>query len=345
MYDSYKPWPKGEWQLQRVFKFDQVKPIRNLTCTNNGVALIWMVLPIQPKTARLIGEERDKGVNDGGPASQSFVEKLHFARSQARSLEQMSAGGDFFRFSADRLIQIDIALADPLSVADSWLVDEGNVRGLARHLERFARSITDEVTTSQLPQFFDAVRQTLPRTGSWFPRIEYRADQPVGERLFLRIREAPERSEFCKFWTLDEPDPRSTPLIKGPDLSLCQKLRRMANLHGADEAVLLADGYIADGALSAIVWWHNDVLHAPDETTPWLPSITREFVFELAEQAGFETKTVRAKPENLEGAEVWSLSSLQGIRGVTKWDELRLGELKRLGSFRKRLALLSEPIS
>lgn len=256
----------------------------------------------------------------------------------------MSAGGDFFRFSGGRLIEIDIALADPLSVADSWLVDEGNVRGLTRHLDRFAGSIHDEVTNSQLPDFFDALKEALPKTGVWFPRIEYREDQPVGERLFLRLREAPERTEFCKLWTLDEPDPRTSPGIKGPDLSLCQKLRRMANLHGADETVLLVDGHIADGALSAIVWWQDDVLLAPDETTPWLPSITREFVFELAEQAGYKTRTVRARPDQLEGAEVWSLSSLQGIRGVIEWQGLKLGELKRLGSFRKRLSLLGERI-
>lgn len=274
------------------------------------------------------------------------MEKLHFARSQARSLEQMSAGGDFFRFANGELQRIDIALADPLTVADSWLVSDGSVRALDKHLARFAGSITDPQTKSQLPEFFKAVKQALPIAGDWFPRIEYREDQPIGERLFLRLREAPERLEFCRLWTLDEPDPRSNPLVKGPDLSLCQKLRRMANLHGADEAVLLdRNGFIADGALSAIVWWQEDVLLAPDETTAWLPSITRELVFDLAHQAGFKTKLARAKPEDLAGAEIWSLSSLQGIRGVSSWGDIPVGGLQKLSSFRKRLALQSEAIS
>ena len=53
-------------------------------------------------------------------------------------------------------------------------------------------------------------------------------------------------------WSLDEPDPRVDYQVKGPDLSVCQKLRRKANLHGADEAVILdAHGNVA--GRSAIV--------------------------------------------------------------------------------------------
>lgn len=255
----------------------------------------------------------------------------------------MSVGGEFFRFVDGELSQIDFALAEPIAVADSWLVTDGQVRAIDRHFKRFSSSIDDPVTKSQLEEFFESLLSTLPRQGDWFPRIEYRSDQPVGARLFLRIREAPERTETCTLWTLDEPDPRSQPFVKGPDLSLCQKLRRMANLHGADEAVLVdADGYISDGALSAILWWEGDVLVGPDDSTPWLPSITRDLVFELAHQAGFQTRETRAKPEDLTGLEVWSLSALQGIRGVTGWNGVTPGPAKRLSSFRKRLGLLAE---
>ena len=255
----------------------------------------------------------------------------------------MSVGGEFFRFVDGELSQIDFALAEPIAVADSWLVTDGQVRAIDRHFKRFSSSIDDPVTRSQLEGFFESLLSTLPRQGDWFPRIEYRSDQPLGERLFFRLREAPERSETCTLWTLDEPDPRANPQIKGPDLSLCQKLRRMANLHGADEAVLLdADGYISEGALSAIVWWEGETLVAPDDSTPWLPSITRELVFELATQAGFETNAKKARPEDLNGCEVWSLSALQGIRGVTAWQGVEVEPLSKLKSFRLRLNLLSE---
>ena len=255
----------------------------------------------------------------------------------------MSVNGDFFRFADGELKAVDIALADPLTVADSWFVCDGTSRAPGRHFSRFANSIEEPNCREQLPQFFQQVLDVIPRQGDWFPRIEYRAERPEGERLFLRLRVAPERTETCTLWTYDQEDPRLNPRVKGPDLSVCQRLRRAANLHGADEAVLLdADGHIADGALSAIVWWQADTLCAPDDSTDWLPSITRDLVFSIAAQAGYETALVKQKPEELHGAEIWSLSALQGIRGVTNWNDVSVGELKLLRPFRKRLQMLSE---
>jgi branched-subunit amino acid aminotransferase/4-amino-4-deoxychorismate lyase len=258
----------------------------------------------------------------------------------------MSVNGDFFRFADGVLKPVDIALADPLSVADSWFVTNGMARALDKHFSRFSDSITDPECKKQLAVFFAAVLEAIPQSGDWFPRIEYRAERPIGERLFLRLRPAPERTETCTLWTYDQEDPRVNAKIKGPDLSVCQRLRRVANLHGADEAVLVdGDGFISDGALSAIVWWQGDTLCAPDDQTPWLPSITRELVFTIAAQAGYETALVRQRPEELANSEVWSLSSLQGIRGVTGWNEVEVGDLRLLQPFRKRLQMLLEPLS
>jgi branched-subunit amino acid aminotransferase/4-amino-4-deoxychorismate lyase len=257
----------------------------------------------------------------------------------------MSVNGDFFRYSQNALQPVDIALAEPIAVADSWLVTNHNSRALGRHLKRFSSSITEDVTSGQLDAFFEAVIAQVPEHGDWFPRLEYRSDQPIGGRLFLRMRPAPDRTETCTLWTYDQSDPRLNPTIKGPDLSTCQKLRRVANLHGADEAVLLDEnGVVSDGALSSIVWWHDDVLCGPDDSTAWLPSITRELVFELASQAGYQTRLVAETPQDLSGSEVWSLSALQGIRGVTSWNGVSVGTLRLLTPFRKRLAMLLEPI-
>ena len=257
----------------------------------------------------------------------------------------MSVSGDFFQFRSGELKRVDISLSDSLTVADSWLVSKGHARALERHFQRFASSIADQKTRKQLPAFFAALVEQTPKEADWFPRIEYRESQPVGERLFLRMRPAPERTETCTLWTSDKSDPRVAFEVKGPDLSSCQALRRAANLHGADEAVILSpSGNIADGALSSIVWWRGDVLYGPDGSTDWLPSITRELVFEIAGQAGFQTMEDAVAPENLEGCEVWSLSALQGIRGVTSWGEIPLGELRMQRSFVKRLSMLNQEL-
>lgn len=257
----------------------------------------------------------------------------------------MSVGGDFYLFDGGELKPLDQSLDESLSVADSFLVQDGQIRQLHRHLKRFSSSIPDEKTIRQLPGFFSEVVEKIPTGGDWFPRMEYRKSQPEGLRLFLRIRTAPERSETVTLWTFDEPDPRQNYLTKGPDLAIGQQLRRAANLHGADEAVITdQDGFIADGALSSLVWWRDGKLYGPDSRTNWLPSITRELVFELAQQAGYQTSEEMVRPSDLAGCEVWSLSALQGIRGVTSWGDIPLGSLSLLSPFRKRLNLLATPI-
>jgi branched-subunit amino acid aminotransferase/4-amino-4-deoxychorismate lyase len=213
-------------------------------------------------------------------------------------------------------------------------------------LARFAGSIKDDEVQAELPAFFEKLKGLIPTEGDWFPRMEYRDQLPAGERLVFRLREAPERTESLTLWTSDEPDPRKEPRIKGPDLSIGQQIRRRANLRGADEGVLLSEsGHVADGALSSIVWWRDDVLCGPDDSTIWLPSITRSLVFELANQAGYKTMTERARPTELADCEVWSLSSLQGIRFATAWDGVALAAPRFAGSFSKRLDLLAQPIS
>jgi branched-subunit amino acid aminotransferase/4-amino-4-deoxychorismate lyase len=256
----------------------------------------------------------------------------------------MSVDGSFFGFSGS-LLPVQQAHSEALTVADSWLVVDGAAVALDRHFKRFRESIADEATLDQLDDFEQAVRQAISVPGQWFPRIEYRAECESGSRLFLRMRQSPELTEQASLWTFNEADPRTSPFIKGPDLSVCQQLRRAANLRGADEAVLLDEhGFIAEGALSAVLWWRDETLCAPDETTPWLPSITRELVIEMAQQAGYPVVFERAKPEQLAGCEVWSLSSLQGVRGVSGWDGVSIKPPSLFTAFRKRLKLMAEPV-
>ena len=257
----------------------------------------------------------------------------------------MSVDGDFFRYQDGQLLPVDETLSEHLSVADSFLVSNGMARRIDLHFERFQRSVLKfRPEQSDFDDFFSRSTALLPKSGDWFPRLEFRDDCEIG-CLFLRIRPAPKLVETLTLWTNPDPDPRHNPSIKGPDLSLCQQLRRAANLHGADEAVLLdSSGYVADGALSAIVWWDGEMLCAPDETTRWLPSVTRKIVFEMAEQAGYETAELAVRPADLAGKEVWSLSALQGIRGVTQWGEIEIAAPKRLSAFRKRLSFLATPI-
>jgi len=250
--------------------------------------------------------------------------------------------GKFFRFEDGGLMPIaNPELEIPFIAVDSWLVEDGFSRSLDAHFERFsdwAKSVCSEL---EIKIFLDLVRAAIPRSGRWFPRVEAHADTDTP--LHFRLREAPAQLGEARLWTYELPDPRSSPLVKGPDLQLCMQLRRRAQLNGADEAVILdSNGFICEGALSAIVWWRGDVLCAPDNQTPWLDSITRREVFSIADSMGFKTRLEHVKPADLVDCETWILSSLQGIRPVTDWPALEapLGPIAKYPSFEKRLRLL-----
>ena len=267
--------------------------------------------------------------------------------------------GTFYQFVGGRLVKTSDSDEVSLAAADSWLVEDDRVRSIQAHYERFLAGVAtldstanpQNVTHAEIAPFFEAVIDIVPATGRWFPRVEFHAG--LRSPLFLKLREAPAQLGEARLWSYPEPDPRSNPAVKGPDLSLGMQLRRAAQVHGADETVLLDEhGNVIEGALSSLVWWRGDVLCGPDESTAWLPSITRDEVFSVARQLGLETRLERAVPTDLSGCEIWILSSLQGIRPVVEWlaesPELRparvttdSASLARVEAFARRLRMLS----
>lgn len=253
----------------------------------------------------------------------------------------------FYLFTHDLVEDSLPPATHTLKVADSWLVDEGRVRSLQAHYDRFQNSIDDDEILQLLPRFFASVTDNLPQAGRWFPRIEFYETGDGGFSLNLRLRIAPDQMGAISLWTHPEPDPRSNPRIKGPDLSLGMQLRRAAQMHGADEAVILdQEGYICEGALSALLWWRDDVLCSSSDELAWLPSITRSDIFSIAEQMGLSTRTEKVQPADLVGLEIWAVNSLQGIRSVANWVELGspVGAARHLEAFNKRLRMLAAAI-
>ena len=233
----------------------------------------------------------------------------------------------------------------PILVADSSLVSEGNVRSLDKHLVRFMKqtSLKAPELLPELPEFLFKFIELVPRTGNQFPRLEIQSDLS----LKVQIRPAPELTETVTLWTYHEPDPRVDLSVKGPELELGAEIRDKAKEHGADEAILLTkDGFISEGALSSLVWWEDETLVAPNDEIPWLESVTRQEIFEIAENLGIQTKQLNAKPEDLINKEVWLLSSLQGIRTVTNWigvsEHFQEGQHKEL--FDKELEKFVSPL-
>ncbi|MFZ5889623.1 MAG: aminotransferase class IV [Myxococcota bacterium] len=222
-----------------------------------------------------------------------------------------------FWSARDRRLLPEAPVSRHIDVADSFLVDDGRVRGLTYHCERFVdscalRGVSEEATRA----FWRSACRVLPRTGRWFPRVEFA--QTSGFRL--RLRPAPEPSSSVVLGVAHEPDARRAPRIKGPDFELLSEARRKVAQDGATEALLLTStGVVLEGAFSSILWWRGDMLCLPPPYLPILPSVTRRMIVELARAQGIEVRFETCLPSDLDGLEVWAVSALNGIRPAIAW--------------------------
>jgi len=238
--------------------------------------------------------------------------------------------------------------ATVVEVADSWLVAEGRSLGLGLHRARFLDSMSVALRAELVAQgvdadaFWDAAVALIPREGDWFPRVELQ-NRSGALLLILRVRSAPERTKSVVVASNPGPDVRTRPSIKGPDLEAMLRLRTAVQPLGAGEAIILDDdGFVVEGAYSALVWWRGSILCTPPEDFPRVDSITAKSVLTLATALGVETFTEAVTPAELDGVELWALSALHGPRIVTRWvDGPGLAELPgRLATWRTRLEAL-----
>lgn len=205
-----------------------------------------------------------------------------------------------------------------VSVADSWLMVDGTVAGLAHHLDRFAGNVRNRFPGLDVDGFVAAALTSLPRTGRWFPRIEAvenssESDEPM---LRLRLRLAPEPLTEVTVATASH-DPRTEPLVKGPNFEALGHLR--TELAVGEAIIVDGDGHIAEGAWSSIVWWADDTLHVVDASIARLPGVTEKLILDYARSVGTPVASSRIRPTELDEAEVWVLSALHGIRVATEW--------------------------
>ena len=243
------------------------------------------------------------------------------------------------RWHADHLEPLDYCDMTDTSivVADSWLVTEGRVLALGLHRERFLRS------APEAERFWDAVVEAIPSSGDWFPRVELHSNG----RLVFRLRAAPERSRSAVLATWTGADPRTTPLVKGPDLESMLRIRTAVQGDGADEAVILSpDGYVVEGAYSGLLWWRGEILCGPLAELERVDSVTARSILTLATALGLDTHEEAVTPAELDGVELWAVNALHGARIVTRWiDGPELAEKPgRLEQWRTRLAALRREI-
>lgn len=232
--------------------------------------------------------------------------------------------------------------AHDVFVAESFLVDDGRVRGLDLHRRRFERGCAEAGVRPE--RALSAVAAELPRSGRWFPRIDVGA---AGD-MRVAVRPAPPREPSVAAWVFPGCDPRRAPRRKGPDLSRLGALRAEAARHGAGEALICdGEGRLLEGAYTSLLWWEDDTLFAVPDDAPVLDGVTRRLLLGLAAAAGVEVRRHRPRPAELDACEVWLTSALHGIRAVTASPApgcLRAGRAQRAPEWQARLEALAVPL-
>ncbi len=265
----------------------------------------------------------------------------------------VSAGpavSQLFRFAHGALEQV--AYCDPaeteLLAADSFLVEEGATLAWSVHAQRFTdtvRCVSPE-RAPELGLFFEAIVAAIPVADAWFPRIELQLTRGV-TFLFFRLRSAPVRHRSVVLATFEGDDPRTEPLRKGPDLGRLMAARNSVQPRGAGEAVILnPDGFVVEGAYSALMWWRGGTLCVPDANLARIPSVTAGSIVALATARGTDVVWETVTPNDLDGLEVWAASALHGPRIATAWiDGPTLAERPgRLFAWRAALDKLKRPL-
>lgn len=236
--------------------------------------------------------------------------------------------------------------AERIIAADSWLVQDGASLALDLHRQRFrSATVGAGVSQAEFDGFWTAALAAIPRSGNWFPRVE-RIFAAGREEFILKVRPAPKLTRSLRLATHRGPDPRTAPTIKGPDTLALLAARSAVAAVGADEAIILSDHAVVEGAYSAILWWRGEVLCSPAVELERVNSVTARSVLGLATALGVETYYEAVTPAQLDGCEIWSLGALHGIRIVTHWvDGPASAESPgRLALWRARLDRLLKPL-
>jgi D-alanine transaminase len=115
--------------------------------------------------------------------------------------------------------------------------------------------------------------------------------------------------------------------IKAISLLPNSLLKQRAKEAGAQEALLIKDDYLTEGAASNAYAIINGTIYTAPKDEKVLPGITRDFVLELARDNGMMVMELPVSFERLlEADEIWVSSSTKEVLAVTELDGRPVGD-------------------
>ena len=105
--------------------------------------------------------------------------------------------------------------------------------------------------------------------------------------------------------------------------------RQQAAEAGADDAILIRDGYVTEASVSSVIIVEGGVLITRNNGPELLPGTTRQLVLELATEAGLSYREEAISEQRLRAAdELWLMSAGRGVVPVTRLDGSPVGDGK-----------------
>ncbi|MDH5231511.1 MAG: D-amino acid aminotransferase [Gammaproteobacteria bacterium] len=106
-------------------------------------------------------------------------------------------------------------------------------------------------------------------------------------------------------------------------------LRQQAVDEGVDEAILLRDGLVTEGAASNVFVVKNNTICTPPQSPDLLPGITRDVVLELARSNDlYIHECPISEAELITADEIWLSSSTKEVLAVTELNKKKVGDGK-----------------
>lgn len=221
----------------------------------------------------------------------------------------------------------------------------GRMFRLQQHLDRLDRSLAGIRMSNPLSH--DTWREALERLAAQLPGQDQHLYLQVTRGAYgTRSHAIPEHVEatcFAYTKAAQERDPAIA--VNGVSVVTAKDIRwdrcdlktvtLLANVlavqeakdRGADEAVLIRDGWVLEGASSNLFLVVGDTIITPPKGPKLLPGVTRDLVLELAEHHGLPWREADVPAAQLRDAgELWLTSSTREVMPVTRLDDAPVGD-------------------
>ncbi len=248
--------------------------------------------------------------------------------------------GDFLPVREAKVSVLDRGFMFGDGVYEVQPVYDGYLLGLDRHLQRLARSLEAVSVDNPMDEreWSDTLERLVAANGGGdqsvyiqITRGEARRDHlppaDVSPTVFAMsspyefVKPRPVACVTLKDFRWQRCDIKATSLL--PNVLL----RMQAQNAGAQEALLLRDGYLTEGTASTVFVVTGGVIKTPPLSTDLLPGVTRDIVVDLLLQAQEPCElTAIAESELHAATEIWLTSSHRELAPVTELDGVPVGD-------------------